>query len=302
MRDSLMGEQDNTAKSFADKWSKNKELAFAETLEENSEIHQWILQRNGFSNQGVLKEHLKSCKRVLDAGCGNGRVSALLRSVTDVETCEVVGIDLVSADVARSNLSGYQNIRFEEKDLLGNLDGLGKFDFIYCQEVLHHTKSPKEAFLNLCGRLNVGGEIAIYVYKKKAVTREFVDDHVRNQISMLDYEQALEVCQQITQLGKNLSELNVEIEVPSIDILGIEEGKYDIQRFIYHFFMKCFWNPKFSFHDNSVINYDWYHPQLCSRHTVDEIRLWFNEANLRIIHENIDPYGITMRGINRTTK
>ena len=48
--------------------------------------------------------------------------------------------------------------------------------------------------------------------------------------------------------------------------------------------------------DNAVINYDWYHPQLCTRHIPEELRLWFSESGLTIRHEHIDFYGITISG------
>ncbi len=76
----------------------------------------------------------------------------------------------------------------------------------------------------------------------------------------------------------------------------IPEGKYTIQRIIYHFFMKCFWSNEMSFSDNSVVNYDWYHPQDCSRHKIEEVRQWFELQNLIITHECVDFYGITIRG------
>lgn len=286
----------NTSKSFRDKWEKNPTLAFSETLNEDSGIFKWIVNRNGFNNSEELKEYLKNKKRILDAGCGNGRVTALLRTYSLPEKAEIVGIDLVSAGVARENLQGYKNVHIIEKDMLGDLSDLGKFDFIYCQEVLHHTTDPQKAFLNLCGLLSEGGDIAIYVYKKKAPAREFVDDYVREKISGLPYEEAIKVCRQITELGKILSEYKIKIKVPQVDILEITEGEYDLQRFIYHFFMKCFWNPELSYQENTVINYDWYHPQICSRHTVEEIREWFRKGELRIVHEFSDFYGITMTG------
>ncbi len=177
-----------------------------------------------------------------------------------------------------------------------DLSDLGKFDFIYCQEVLHHTEIPSKAFHNLCEILTDKGEIAIYVYKKKAPIREYVDDYIRHKIAHLDYEDAIKVCDQITEFGKYISNMAISITVPRIDILEIEEGTYDLQRFIYHFFMKCFWNNELSFESNSVINYDWYHPQLCSRHTIDEIRNWFKNEKLSIEYEFVDYYGITMRG------
>jgi hypothetical protein len=80
-------------------------------------------------------------------------------------------------------------------------------------------------------------------------------------------------------------------------VLGIEAGEYDVQRLIYHFFLKCFWNPDLEFEANAAINYDWYHPQLCSRHTVEEVRSWFDAAELTVVHSLVDHYGITMRGI-----
>ena len=287
---------DNTAQSFKDKWERNPGLALSQTLDERSEIFKWILERNGFRSGDDLRKALAGKARVLDAGCGNGRVSALLRKFSDPATTEIVAIDLVAADVARENLSNERRVTVFQKDLLADLGDLGRFDFIYCQEVLHHTSDAEAAFRNLCSLLSPGGTIAIYVYARKAPAREFVDDYVRSSIAGLPYGEAMKVAEQITELGKKLSEARVEVEVPAVPALGIQAGRYDMQRFVYHFFMKCFWNPELSFHDNAVINYDWYHPQLCSRHTVEEVREWFARAGLPIVHEFVDFYGITMHG------
>jgi SAM-dependent methyltransferase len=287
---------DNTANSFRDKWTNNRTLAFSETLREGSDIHDWILRRNGFADRSAFRDFLSGKKRVLDAGCGNGRVTALLRECSSSERTHIVGVDLVAADVARENLADYSNIEIRSGDLLGDLSDLGHFDFIYCQEVLHHTSDPRRAFRNVCQRLAPGGEIAIYVYKQKAPAREFVDDYVRQEIASESYESAMNTCVQITRLGKALADLNVEFDAPAVPALGITGGRYDVQRFVYHFFMKCFWNPSLTFEENAAINYDWYHPQLCSRHTVEEVREWFAQEHLQVKHEHLDEYGITMRG------
>jgi SAM-dependent methyltransferase len=284
---------DNTERSFRDKWEKNQNLAFPETLNEGSEINRWILERNGFTSNADLATFLKGKKRILDAGCGNGRVTALLRECSSPEQTQIVAIDLVAAKVARQNLLGYRSIDVREGDLLGDLSSLGRFDFIYCQEVLHHTADPERAFRNVCSLLEPGGEIAIYVYKRKAPV---VDDYVRGKIAPLNYEEAAKACRDITELGRLLAESNCKVQIPEVPVLGIEAGEYDLQRFVYHFFMKCFWNPSLSYDENVAINYDWYHPQLCSRHTREEVRRWFEEADLTIDHECVDFYGITMRG------
>jgi SAM-dependent methyltransferase len=289
---------DDTANTFKDKWERNKRLAFEETLKEGSDIFSWILQRNGFGSTGELIEYLRDKRRVLDAGCGNGRVTALLRRYCPATT-EILGIDLVSPEIARENLEAYSlshHVTFFQRDLLGNLEDLGEFDFIYCQEVLHHLSDPERALRNLSSLLSSGGEIAIYVYRKKAPIREFVDDYVRSKITGLPYEEVIQICSQITEFGKALSQLRITIRVPEVDILEIKEEEYDLQRFIYHFFMKCFWNPNLTFQENVAINYDWYHPKVATRHTLEEVKQWFARAKLIVVHENVDFYGITIRG------
>jgi SAM-dependent methyltransferase len=284
--------------TFRDKWEQNRRLAFEETLREGSEIFSWILGRNGFPGVREFSEYLKEKRRILDAGCGNGRVTALLRRYSPDAT-EILGVDLVSSAIARENLSAdhlSERVSFVERDLLGDLSDLGRFDFIYCQEVLHHLSTPEIAFQNLTSLLSKGGEIAIYVYRKKAPIREFVDDYVRSNISDLPYDEAIRICEEITELGKMLHQCQLTIKVPRIDVLEIKEGEYDLQRFLYHYFMKCFWNPHLTFRENAAINYDWYHPQVATRHTLEEVRGWFLRAKLRVIHENEDSYGITMRG------
>lgn len=286
----------NTEQSFKDKWVKNPTLIFEETLREGSETFNWILQRNGFSGGDDFRSFLISKKRILDAGCGNGRVTALLRKYSTTHT-PIVGIDLVAHEVARSNLSEDKAMSFYQKDLLDDLSDLGLFDFIYCQEVLHHTKNPRKAFGNLVSLLETKGEIAIYVYKKKAPVREFVDDYIREKIAGLSYEEAMRQCSEITQFGKALSELKATVTVPKVDLLEIPAGEYSVQRLMYHFFMKCFWNDSMTTDENNVINYDWYHPQDCSRHELGEIVGWYESENLQIVHSYEDFYGITVRGV-----
>ncbi len=285
-----------TRRSFKEKWENSPDAAFASTLTEGSNIQNWILKRNGFSSLEGFGEFLKGKGRVLDGGCGNGRVTALMASVAGADT-QIVGIDLNADKVAAENLKDADNVSFFNADLLGDLSRIGKFDYIYCQEVLHHTENPQLGFNNLVGQLNDGGEIAIYVYRKKAPVREYVDDFIRDAIKDLPYEGGMEVSAQIAELGKRLSEIDATIKTPEIPILGIPEGEHHIQRFFYHFFMKAFWNPELSEHDNVVVNFDWYHPSTCSRHTIEEVESWYTAANVKITRSYEDEYGITIRGV-----
>lgn len=288
-------QKEQTFKSFKDKWEKNASLAFSQTLDETSEVFKWIINRNGFSNAEELRTFLADKKRILDGGCGNGRVTALLHRYAPLET-ETVGIDLTAAHVAAENLKGLDQVSVFQKDLLGDLSDIGTYDFIYSQEVLHHTADPKKSFDNLVSILRPDGEIAIYVYKIKAPLREYADDYVRNLISEMSYEASSEALNEITEFGRILSEKGITIQVPKVDILGIEAGEYDLQRFIYHFFFKCYWNNMFTKEENNAINYDWYHPQIATRHSLEEVLGWYADNGLVVTHQFVDHYGITVRG------
>lgn len=282
-----------TKGSFGSKWAENPNLSFRELLDENFEITQWILRRNGFSSFGEFKSWLGDETRILDGGCGNGRVTQLLASLAP--NSEIVGID-INPEIASLNLQDVKNVRIHFQDLLKLDDEIGFFDRIYCQEVLHHTADPKRGFSNLVSILRPGGEIAIYVYKIKGPLREFADEHIRGIVSGLPWDVAAASIAQITELGRILSEQDLILEIPEVDILGIKEGSYSIQRFVYHFFLKCFWNDSFTFQDNNAVNLDWYHPTLATKHSLDEVISWFDEMNLEIIHSYVDEYGITVRG------
>jgi len=284
-----------TSRSFGDKWSKNPDIAVSHTLDPNSVFQKWILERNGWDDAACLKESLGSRQRILDAGCGNGRVTALLASMAP--HARIVGVDQVDLAPARANTKALPNVAFQNANLRSALSGLGVFDLIYCQEVLHHTGDAQASFDNLVEILAPGGEIAIYVYRRKAPAREFMDDVVREKISALPYDEAMIVCRQITELGRRIAEVEQEIEVDDLPAVGIERGRYTPQRILYNFFLKCYWNPDLSFEENAVINYDWYHPSHCSRHTLDEVEGWFDKARLQVVWRRQDLYGITMRGV-----
>lgn len=286
-----------TITSFGDKWSTHPDLAREATVNPDSEIYSWILERNGFDGEDEFGKFISSKRRILDAGCGNGRVTNLLLKYSSPEV-RISGID-INPDIARAYFEKDERVEILKKDLLENLSDLGNFDYIYCQEVLHHTSDPYGAFKNLAGLLAKNGEIAIYVYKKKGPIREFTDEFIRSKIEGVPYSETLSIMSQIAEFGRILSEKKIVVEVPAIDILEIKSGEYDIQRLIYHFFFKCFWNSDLSLEDNIAINADWYHPSISSKHTLTEVLEWFKLENLEVVHQVEDEYGITIRGISK---
>jgi SAM-dependent methyltransferase len=102
-------------------------------------------------------------KKVLDAGCGNGRFAHYAGKYG----AEVWAIDLGPAvEVARRNCEKMQDVHVLQADLHNPPFDLESFDFIYSLGVLHHLPDPEAAFQKLLRFLKPGGEIQIYLYWK----------------------------------------------------------------------------------------------------------------------------------------
>ena len=102
-------------------------------------------------------------KKVLDAGCGNGRFAYYAAKYG----AEVWAIDLGPAiEVAQLNTQGVGDVKVIQADLHKPPFARQSFDFIYSLGVLHHLPDPEEAFLNLLRYLKPGGDIQIYLYWK----------------------------------------------------------------------------------------------------------------------------------------
>lgn len=142
---------------------------------------------------------------------------------------------------------------------------------------------------------NPGGRFMFYVYRRKAVIREFTDDAIRAALQPLTDEQAWEALKPLTQLGIALGRLEQQIEVETpIPFLGIEAGKLDLQRFFYWNIFKAYYRPELSFDEMHIVNFDWFRPLNCQRHSPEEIRQWCAESGLTIEHLDVQEAGITV--------
>ncbi len=57
---------------------------------------------------------------------------------------------------------------------------------------------------------------------------------------------------------------------------------------------KLFYRPEFTLDEMTHINFDWFRPANCHRHTPEEISTWCKEAGLSIDHINLQEAGITV--------
>ncbi len=288
--------QAQTEASFGFKWTKRDSFG-SEGM--NRELHAWLLDRYGFENGTAMRDHFASKGRVLDAGCGAGVAASAW--LDDGWTGEFVGLDISRAvDVARERLGEFPGTHFVQGDVARPPFAPGSFDVVFSEGVLHHTPSTKGSFDALVPLLADGGELMIYVYRRKAPIREFTDDYVRARIADLSPEEAWEALRPLTRLGQALAELEVEVEVPEdVPLLEIPAGRYDVQRLVYWHVAKLFWNEHMSFEENNHLNFDWYAPRYAWRHTEDEVRGWYEEAGLEITRFDVHEAGFTVRGVRR---
>lgn len=254
----------HTTAAFSDKWTS------LEQAEEDSEgwkqfQFRWYLKCYGHESQEALEQALAGRRHILDAGCGPGYKAAWFARLNPRAT--VVAMDLSdSVFLAARRYAGVPNMVFVKGDIARTPFREAAFDFISCDQVLHHTDDPPRTLAEFRRIMAPGGALYTYVYARKALPRELLDEHFRQLSKRLTRDELWALSEQLTRLGKALSELHAQVDVPDIPALGISGGRMDVQRFLYWNFVKCFWNPEHGFEASRMINFDWYSPERAFRY------------------------------------
>jgi len=273
--------QQQTNDVFSEKWTKYEKTEEKEKLYKMQK--EWYLKLYGFESENDLASFLKTKKYIFDAGCGLGYKAKWFADLSPDST--VIGMDFSDACIiAANNYKDTKNLYFIKGDIAKTPFKDESIDYVSCDQVIMHTEFPEVTFSELTRIMRRGGEFACYVYAKKALPRELLDDYFRIKTKNLTNEQLWEMSKQLTELGKRLTELNVEIDVPDIPLLGIKGGKQDIQRFIYWNFLKCFWNEELGWDTSVTINFDWYSPSNAKRYSKEEFTKLIFENSLDIVY------------------
>jgi len=256
----------------------------------------WFLERYGWKSIQYFNDFLKNKKYILDAGTGVGNSANMLSSNSE---SQIFALDASeSIDFAYKKYNSKKNIHFLQADLRKLPFKRKFFDYVYSDQVLHHTKNTSTSFKYLTKFLNKGGHISIYVYNKKAPVREYVDDHIRKTTVNMSTKECMEFSKDMAILGKSLTDIKKKITIPrDIPILGVKAGTYDVQRFIYWHFLKCFWDPSNNFKRSIGVNFDWYSPKYAYRHTSTEVKKWYKDSKIKISHFKEIESGISVTGI-----
>jgi len=280
----LPDDQNQTSGAFTEKW------ALADFADKDFEAYnafqqEWYLKLYGFSDLDSFSGYLRQKSMIVDCGAGKGTKAAWFASLspeTYVVAVELSDAIFPAAEYYRDKLP---NLAFVKADIVDMpFFGDGCFDFVNCDQVIHHTHDPEATFKELVRIVRSGADVTCYVYRKKALPRELLDDYFREASKNMSDAELKALSEQLTDLGKMLSDLKVELDFPDIPALGIRGGRQDLQRFIYWNFLKCFWNAELGRGMSTMTNYDWYAPSQAARYSEAEFRRWIEGNDLEIVH------------------
>jgi arsenite methyltransferase len=287
--------QIQTSDAFGFKWKKRDTYGSPGARQVTTK---WYLEKYGFNSQEEWTGFFNTRAAILDVGCGSGFSASLWLDTPQWSGSAMwVGADISEAvDVALDHLGHLPNTHFAQADALALPFHDGSFDTVFSEGVLHHTPSTRQALLSSSRVLAKGGQFHFYVYRLKGPVREFTDDYIRRQIAPLSDEDAWDALRPLTRMAQSLAELKTTVTLQEeIPLLKIPAGEHDIQRLLYWYFGKMYWNEALSFEENVHVNFDWYRPRYAHRQTAEEVRAWCDEANLSIHWFHEGEAGYTVR-------
>lgn len=271
--------QKQTSAAFGTKW-----VSFSKTDKQDQKTYndfqkKWFLKLYGFSGEQELRDYLSDKKTILDAGAGLAEKTAWIASMAPHAT--VLAVDLSEAIFrGRYMHKEKENMIFVQCDIANTGIKDHTIDCVICDQVIMHTENPRKTLKELSRIVSSSGEVFCYWYRKKALPRELLDDFFRNATLKASFDEIWALSGQLTELGKTLSELDINIDVPDMPLLDIKGGSYNLQRFIYWNFIKCFWNPEMGKETSKYVNFDWYSPSNAKRFSKEEIEADLNFADL----------------------
>jgi arsenite methyltransferase len=289
----VSADQAATREMFGFKWTQEDTFTRPASL---ALMRGWLEQRYGRVADLPWWSEYGERPLVLDAGCGAG-VSGRELFGPMGDRVRYLGVDLTPAvEVAQRRFrEAGLDAGFLQADLTNLPLEPGSVDVIFSEGVLHHTDSTEGALKAVAPLLREGGRILFYVYRKKALIREYTDDAIREQLQAMSPQDAWKALEPLTRLGIKLGELEAQLEIEEdVDVLGMKAGTFDLQRWFYYDIAKAYYDPAMTFGEMHHINFDWYAPKNAFRQTEQEVRQWCEEADLEVEAEHIHQSGITI--------
>jgi SAM-dependent methyltransferase len=161
--------------SFGREWSYFRhgvDRTWAQTVDE---------RRDDFLRHIGLSEKDLDGKRVLDAGCGNGMLSA---AVGDFD-CEMYACDLSPSVHHAARYFKDSGVTFLQANLMQHPFRPEAFDVVYCAGVLHHTPDTRSTFNRVAEAVAPGGRLFVWLYHRMPQRRQQARTKLRSGVARL---------------------------------------------------------------------------------------------------------------------
>ncbi len=219
-------------------------------LQTETIFRKWYLVRYGDHNVAGLRAFLWDKTRILEAGCGLGRGSKFFATLNPAAS--IIAMDQFpdACRVARRTLSSFLNCAVVRGDIT-HFRNLGTFDFISCDQVLHHTPDPVKTLKHIFFKLAPGGILNFSVCCTKNPLRKAVDDAIMARARTKTPRELWQFCVVVARFGQALHELKAPLHF-------VGKKHPSLQRFVHQKFFRCWYNSKVGFDLSVSSNYDWF--------------------------------------------
>jgi ubiquinone/menaquinone biosynthesis C-methylase UbiE len=258
---------DNIRKSFSQEWSifdYDADKTWGWTLQERKEVFLGDVQ--------FKPENLRG-RRMLDAGCGNGTLTAALSDFG----MEIVGLDLNDGlGRAYANRDKYAKnaaklVQYIQGNIVNPPLREGAFDLIYSSGVIHHTPNSKDAFTSLVKLTKKGGRLYVWVYGKRSWPVRLFFRSGQGLKHWMTLKSVMRVCRLLAPVYKVAADLLNGMGIMSFRRRNTREITLDL--------------------------FDGFAPRFNHWHTEAEVRSWFEENDFQNIHvSGIQKHGFGMYG------
>lgn len=147
-----------------------------------------------------LKEYAREGSKVLDIGCGNGRLSDMFQN----DEIDYTGVDFSEKLISIAKEERGENGTFIQADALKLPFKDNSFDTVFSIAVLHHipSKENRVRFVSEAHRvLNPGGVCVLTVWN--TLQRKFIKIHIVNSLKKIFGLSKLDIGDIIIPFGKN---------------------------------------------------------------------------------------------------
>ena len=183
---------------------------------EKESIRRIYNQRLLFFSLIVKREMLREGKvALLDYGCGDGYWSLIF---SQLMSCDVTGIDYNPLRLERAR-STVKNLEFIEADITKQNVQLGKYDIVFCSQVIEHVKDDISFLKNIRKCLNDDGILILGTTNEGCLTQRIRKYIAIGKTDHVHFYKEKEFRSKIEKAGFIIKDIYREVFYPGFDRL-----------------------------------------------------------------------------------